>query len=88
MPGPREPLLPQHLAEPSALIAHACVPPASTEVKVPSGGEDWPQESSPQQAIDPSVRTPQVWYPAALPRADLRHACALRTDGSYVCWGQ
>jgi hypothetical protein len=29
-------------------------------VNAPDGGDDWPSSFNPQQAIEPSVRTPQV----------------------------
>ena len=34
------------------------------------GGEDWPSSLLPQQAMEPSLITPQVWTPSALTGAN------------------
>ena len=44
-----------------------CPPPALTETKEPAGGVLWPKSSLPQQATEPSLLTPQVFF---LPGAD------------------
>jgi hypothetical protein len=41
--------------------------PTETAVKVPAGGVDWPELLLPQQASEPSLRTPQLCeLPAAI----------------------
>ena len=51
---------------PSALNAQAWTPPALTVANFPSGGEDWPYKSQPQQSTAPFVLNPQVWLLPAL----------------------